>query len=93
MAQAPVESMKEGGFAWFTDLTVADPFYLMPAMACTTLFLVIEIGSDARSAKQMGKMKYFLRAVPIIAFPFMMNFEAVSIALYYYFICYKSFDR
>lgn len=78
MAQTPVESMKEGGLWWFSDLTVPDPFYVMPAMACTTLLLVIEVGADARSAEQMGKLRYVLRAIPFIAFPFMMNFEAVS---------------
>ena len=30
MAGAPVPSMTMGGIGWFTDLTVADPIYLLP---------------------------------------------------------------
>jgi len=32
MANLPVESMKEGGLFWFTDLTLADPYYILPLL-------------------------------------------------------------
>lgn len=38
MAKLPVPGMETGGFAWFQDLTVADPYYILPATA--TCFMV-----------------------------------------------------
>uniref|UniRef100_A0A1A9X338 Membrane insertase YidC/Oxa/ALB C-terminal domain-containing protein n=1 Tax=Glossina brevipalpis TaxID=37001 RepID=A0A1A9X338_9MUSC len=78
MANTPVESMQQGGLFWFTDLTVADPTFLLPVITSTTLFLTIEVGTDSArlSAQNMGMMKYILRALPIVIFPFTMNFPA-----------------
>ncbi|KXJ93567.1 60Kd inner membrane protein-domain-containing protein [Microdochium bolleyi] len=30
MAAVPVPSLENGGFLWFTDLTIADPYYILP---------------------------------------------------------------
>lgn len=78
MANCPVDSMKEGGLFWFTDLTIADPTYMLPVITSLTLLATVEIGTDSArlSAQNMGMMKYFLRALPIIIFPFTMNFPA-----------------
>ena len=43
MANYPVLSMKTGGILWFTDLTLTDPFYLLPLFTMSTLFLTIEV--------------------------------------------------
>lgn len=32
MAKIPVPSLETGGILWFTDLSVADPFYILPIM-------------------------------------------------------------
>ncbi|KAH0559912.1 hypothetical protein GP486_003568 [Trichoglossum hirsutum] len=40
MASLPVPGLENGGFAWFPDLTVTDPFYIMP-LATGTLFLLV----------------------------------------------------
>ncbi|XP_067645962.1 mitochondrial inner membrane protein OXA1L isoform X2 [Eurosta solidaginis] len=78
MANTPVESMREGGLFWFTDLTVADPTFILPIITSATLYLTIEVGTDSArlSAQNMGMMKYVLRALPICIFPFTMNFPA-----------------
>ncbi|EDW05095.1 GH23226 [Drosophila grimshawi] len=78
MANTPVESMRDGGLFWFTDLTMADPFYLLPVITSATLYLTIELGTDSArlSAANMNTMKYVLRALPIVIFPFTMNFPA-----------------
>lgn len=78
MANTPVESMCNGGLFWFTDLTVADPFYLLPVITSATLYLTIELGTDSArlSAANMNTMKYVLRALPVVIFPFTMNFPA-----------------
>lgn len=81
MANAPVESMKEGGLWWFTDLTVADPYYLLPIITSITMLATIEIGTDsARMQHQnMQTMKYILRAMPLVIFPFTMNFPGAIV--------------
>lgn len=43
MAQAPVVSMQSGGVLWFTDLTVPDPFFALPLMACGAFLSNIEV--------------------------------------------------
>ncbi len=79
MANLPVESLKEGGLLWFVDLTLADPFYLLPLITSTTVWITLEIGADGMklNSPQYGQiMKYVLRGIPIIMFPFTMNFPA-----------------
>lgn len=77
MAELPVQSMKEGGLWWFTDLTSADPYYILPLITAATLYVTIEIGTDSTKAQSMGMARYFLRALPVIIFPFTVNFPAV----------------
>ena len=43
MAAVPVESMKTGGVFWFTDLTVPDPYYVLPVLACGSFVASIEV--------------------------------------------------
>ncbi|XP_064611199.1 mitochondrial inner membrane protein OXA1L-like [Liolophura sinensis] len=75
MANLPVESMKTGGMFWFTDLTVADPFYALPLLTMATFLLTVEVGVDGVKANTMTHgMKWFMRAMPVFIFPFISNF-------------------
>ncbi|KAK1752934.1 60Kd inner membrane protein-domain-containing protein [Echria macrotheca] len=58
MADLPVASMENGGLLWFTDLTVADPFFLLPlATACLfAMSMRIPIRYMAKEQQQMTKM-------------------------------------
>lgn len=44
MARLPVESFKTGGTLWFTDLTVPDPMYALPLLACAMFLSNVEVG-------------------------------------------------
>ena len=44
MANVPIESMKTGGMLWFTDLTVPDPYYVLPVLSCASFMATIEVG-------------------------------------------------
>lgn len=81
MANAPVESMKEGGLWWFTDLTVSDPYYLLPIITSVTMLATIEIGTDSArlNHQNMQMMKYVLRALPLVIFPFTMSFPGAIV--------------
>lgn len=43
MANVPVDSMRTGGLFWFTDLTLPDPYYLLPILTSATMWLTIEV--------------------------------------------------
>jgi YidC/Oxa1 family membrane protein insertase len=43
MANAPVESFHTGGMLWFTDLTVCDPYYILPVITSVTLWATVEV--------------------------------------------------
>ncbi|KAG0726621.1 Mitochondrial inner membrane protein OXA1L [Chionoecetes opilio] len=78
MANLPVESLTEGGLWWFTDLTLADPYYILPIITSCTMLATIELGTDGAklSAQNMQAVKYVLRIMPFALFPFTMNFPA-----------------
>lgn len=88
MANAPVESMKEGGLFWFPDLTICDQFYLLPVITSLTMLATIEVGTDsARLQHQnMQTMKYVLRALPFVILPFTINFPGAI-------VCYWTFSN
>lgn len=77
MANLPVESMKTGGLAWFTDLTVPDPYFALPVMTVGMLYVTIEVGADGIRAGNMPKVsRIFIRVMPFVVLPFIMNFPA-----------------
>lgn len=43
MANLPVDSLKTGGLYWFTDLTLADPYYILPMITSLTLLATLEV--------------------------------------------------
>lgn len=43
MAYLPVPSLQTGGMLWFTDLTAADPFYILPIAVTGTMFFILEV--------------------------------------------------
>ncbi|KXJ81786.1 hypothetical protein RP20_CCG017790 [Aedes albopictus] len=91
MANTPVESMREGGLFWFTDLTVCDQFYALPVITSITMFLTIELGTDSArmSAQNMQMVRYILRAMPLFIFPFTINFPG---AILCYWACSNFFS-
>lgn len=86
MANAPVESMRDGGLFWFTDLTVPDQFFLLPIITSLTMLATIEVGTDGAklSAGNLQTMKYVLRAMPFMILPFTINFPG---AILVYWTC------
>lgn len=43
ISELPAPGMSTNGWAWFTDLTVADPYYLLPAMTGGVLFVLMKV--------------------------------------------------
>ena len=79
MANLPLESMMSGGVFWFHDLTVPDPYYLLPLLTSTTFYLQIHLGADGMSTQSLGPLaKNALKVFPFILFLLTMNFPSVS---------------
>lgn len=78
MANLPVPSFKDAGFLWFADLTIADPFYILPVATSALFWLSLEFGSEgmASSALPGNRGKMLARIVPLAMFPFMVMFPA-----------------
>lgn len=43
MSSVPVPSLETGGLAWFSDLTVHDPFYILPTVAIALTALTLKV--------------------------------------------------
>lgn len=43
MANVPVDSLRDGGMWWFTDLTVPDQYFALPVITSLTLWATIEV--------------------------------------------------
>ncbi|KAJ3039585.1 Mitochondrial inner membrane protein oxa1 [Rhizophlyctis rosea] len=71
MADKGVPGFERGGFGWVTDLTVPDPYYILPAVAGVGMLTVFEIGAETGGVKPPGSefMKYFLRAMAVLGIP------------------------
>lgn len=46
MSLAPVDSMKMGGALWFSDITVSDPYYLLPSLTAIMFVINFEVISN-----------------------------------------------
>lgn len=44
MSLLPAPEMSTGGWLWFQDLTVSDPFYLLPMVSGGIMYLAIKVG-------------------------------------------------
>lgn len=89
MARLPVESMKTGGMFWFSDLTVPDPYLLLPLISVCSMLLVMEIGAEGGvTVEKLRKLKWVFRGMAIITFPIMVKMPA---ALFMYWIASNSF--
>lgn len=79
MANLPVDSMRHGGLWWFTDLTIPDPYYILPLATAVSVGLVLKIGIDGPKLESMGAVKYILQVVPFFVFPFSISFPSAIV--------------
>uniref|UniRef100_A0A2S2QAF8 Mitochondrial inner membrane protein OXA1L n=1 Tax=Sipha flava TaxID=143950 RepID=A0A2S2QAF8_9HEMI len=87
MAMLPLESFKYGGLWWFTDITMPDQYFVLPIVTVITLGITLELGADigklTSSNAGFGKyLKYGVRVIPLIVFPFIVNFPC-AVCLYW----------
>lgn len=44
MAALPAPGLDEGGLLWFTDLTLSDPFFMLPVATGVATFFLFKVG-------------------------------------------------
>ncbi|KAG0282865.1 Mitochondrial inner membrane protein oxa1l [Linnemannia gamsii] len=76
MANLPVPQFREGGISWFTDLTIADPTYVLPVASSLGFLAIMELGSEAGGVAQPKAMKNVMRVMAVAMVPLTMNFPA-----------------
>lgn len=71
-----MESFKEGGALWFTDLSTPDSLFIMPVLSGAFFLLTVELGAtDGMQGQPMlGKMKMFLRGLAVLLVPLTASF-------------------
>lgn len=79
MAYYKIPSLTTGGVLWFTDLSIADPYYLLPILTAVSLHLVVRVGAEFGGG--LDNQPAFLRNLmmygfPISGFLLMINFPA-----------------
>ncbi|KAI3376357.1 hypothetical protein L3Q82_016841, partial [Scortum barcoo] len=75
MAYLPVPSLQTGGVLWFPDLTVADPFYILPLAVTGTMFFILELGAESGiDNPNLRAMKTVFRIMPLVILPLTINF-------------------
>lgn len=82
MVNAPVESFQNGGIAWFTDLTMADPYYILPVITCSTLWLTLRYATahtPASTDTSQNLTIKLMRIMPIVMFPIIFSFPSALV--------------
>ncbi|OZJ03250.1 hypothetical protein BZG36_03523 [Bifiguratus adelaidae] len=71
MSALPVPQFQNGGLLWFTDLTVQDPYYILPVVSCAGVMAILEAGTETGAANpQTRTMKNFFRGLTLLMLPF-----------------------
>eukprot|EP00249_Psilotum_nudum_P016408 c25809_g1_i1 orf=472-2022(-) len=84
MAQR-VESFKEGGALWFTDLSTPDSTYILPLLMALSLWITIELGAmeGMEGNPTAVKAKQIFRLMAAVSVPVSASFEK---ALFFYWL-------
>lgn len=71
-------AMSYGGALWFSNLTIADPIFVLPALTSISMFLLMEFGLEGgNKAALMGPTgKYIIRGLPFAFFFIFQSFPA-----------------
>jgi YidC/Oxa1 family membrane protein insertase len=73
-----VPGFESGGFLWFTDLTRADPYFVLPALFAGTMLAAQELASRNVAPRQ----RRIMRLMPIAIATFLSRFPA-ALLIYY----------
>ncbi|CAK7212382.1 hypothetical protein SCUCBS95973_001444 [Sporothrix curviconia] len=67
MAALPVPDLETGGILWFTDLTVPDPYFVLPLTSAAIMYLIFRSNMKYMAPEQQQTMKYVQMAITPIS--------------------------
>ena len=70
-----------GGTLWFTDLTAADPYMILPVVNALSFLLMIEIGADGMDSGMKSTFKNIMRGLGVVMVPLTMAMPQVGLGV------------
>ncbi|KAL1890063.1 hypothetical protein Sste5346_008499 [Sporothrix stenoceras] len=67
MSALPVPGLETGGILWFTDLTVPDPYFVLPLASAGIMYLIFRTNMRYMAPEQQQTMKYVQMAITPIS--------------------------
>ncbi|KDQ08911.1 hypothetical protein BOTBODRAFT_37444 [Botryobasidium botryosum FD-172 SS1] len=85
MCALPLESLKTGGLAWFTDLTIPDPYYVLPVLSAGAMLTMMRaVSAETVQTENSAHMLNFFRVITLVSIPVIANLPS---GLLVYFCC------
>lgn len=73
-------SLVTGGLAWFVDLTLSDPTYVLPVLTSSSMLAVMELGAESGGSTAVSPMmKNVFRGMCLISIPVTSQFPTAVI--------------
>ncbi|KAJ3053292.1 Mitochondrial inner membrane protein oxa1l [Rhizophlyctis rosea] len=82
MGDVHVPGMEDGGFAWFTNLSVADPTLALPVAASGLMLMNMESGADSQTQLQSNAIRWVMRAG--IGFSLWFTYQLPAVVFLYW---------
>lgn len=86
------ELLSTGGMLWFPDLTLPDPYFIMPVLSAATFLAMTELGKEQMMASDPAKgamITNVFRAMAIVMVPLTAHFNS---AVFVYWMVNNSFS-
>ncbi|CRK43913.1 hypothetical protein BN1723_005898 [Verticillium longisporum] len=80
----PVPSLENGGLLWFNDLSVSDPFFILPVAAPIAMIAMLKSGTKFAPVQQQAQMKLMMYIFVPLSLIFTIWLPA---AVQFYFLC------
>ena len=56
MANLPVPGLEDAGFLWLKDLTISDPYYILPAVTGLGIYHTVKVSNDRQSQQSRKEL-------------------------------------
>ncbi|KNC49166.1 inner membrane protein OXA1L [Thecamonas trahens ATCC 50062] len=84
-----VDGLTSGGALWFSDLSAADPYYVLPLVAGGSFLATVELGAEMPNVQQRSTMKNVMRGLAVVMVAATYSFPA---SVFMYWISSNSFS-
>lgn len=85
MCVAKLPSLTTGGALWFQNLTIPDPYFILPLCACLSMSMIIRSGgaeAEMGAAATMEGFRKLMMWLPIVSLPFFVFQPAAMFAFW-----------